>query len=424
MAPQHYDVFLSYGEGDSQTGFNDFLYNSLVAAGVHVFRHDDALPAGKQIGPEILWAIRSCRIAIPVISEQYAQSNWCLSELTEIMDCHRHYGKLVFPIFYKLNVLDVRDRVGIFADALRTLEKQHSSEETQKWQEVMASAARIKGWISNTIRNGHEGELVKMVVERILSKLKTTWIERLPMSPILMSNYYIRSVHHCFLQKTRSESKCQVFVAFRGPDTRFGLAAYLCISLEAAGIRVFDDNDPLLIGTDIDNEIYNAIDCCKIAIPILSKNYAASVWCLNELDQMVECKRRKGLKILPIFYKVEPSQVQELSHSFQEDMCKHKKQVDGYTYERWERALREVGSSSNGLISEKISNGYLLSPFPTKNFNLILLSETSYTTSSLLQFYLAIDRHEGVLVKRVVKDISRLLNNPQTSPIPKLFSRL
>jgi len=60
-------VFLSFRGGDTRTGFTDFLYNSLVAAGVHVFRDDDALPVGKKIGPEILWAIRSCRIAIPIV---------------------------------------------------------------------------------------------------------------------------------------------------------------------------------------------------------------------------------------------------------------------------------------------------------------------------------------------------------------------
>ncbi|XP_018727530.2 toll/interleukin-1 receptor-like protein [Eucalyptus grandis] len=258
--------------------------------------------------------------------------------------------------------------------------------------EALTSVARIKGWISETVANGHEGELVNMVVAKVSSELKTTWIERLPMFPILMSNDYAKSVHRCLLEKKRRESKWQVFLAFRGPDTRFGFAAYLYISLVTAGIRVFNDNDPYLIGKDVAHEIRNAIDHCEISIPIISENYASSPWCLNELAQMVESKRIKGQEILPIFYKVSTSHVRNLSHFFGECMLRHKKLVDTNTYERWEQALREVGSSK-GWATEKIANG-----------------------------------HEGLLVKRVVKEVSRLLNNPRTRdppiPIPKHISRM
>ncbi|KAL3742429.1 hypothetical protein ACJRO7_017842 [Eucalyptus globulus] len=348
MATQNYDVFLSFRDGDTRTGFTDFLYNSLVAAGVHVFRDDDALPVGKQIGPEILWAIRSCRIAIPIISERYAQSKWCLRELTEIMDCHRHHGKSVFPIFYKVDVVDVGRQRGNFQEALCKHEMQFSTKEVLEWREALTSVARIKGWISETVVNGHEGELVNMVVAKVSSELKTTWIERLPMFPILMSNDYAKSV--------------------------------------------FNDNDPHLIGKDVAHEIRNAIDHCEISIPIISENYASSPWCLNELAQMVESKRIKGQEILPIFYKVSTSHVRNLSHFFGECMLRHKKLVDTNTYERWEQALREVGSSK-GWTTEKIANG-----------------------------------HEGLLVKRVVKEVSRLLNNPRTRdppiPIPKHICRM
>ncbi|XP_030515759.2 disease resistance-like protein DSC1 [Rhodamnia argentea] len=174
---------------------------------VHVFRHDDMLPVGKQIGQENLWAIRRCRIAVPIVSEQYAQSNWCIRELIEIVCCHRHYGKLVFPIFYQLEVEDVRDQLGSFKKALCTLKKQSSTEEMQEWREALTFVARIKGWISKTVANGHEGELVKMVVAKVSSELKTTWIERLPMFPILMSNYY-RIIASCRIKEEKIIAKC------------------------------------------------------------------------------------------------------------------------------------------------------------------------------------------------------------------------
>ncbi|KAI6704199.1 hypothetical protein NL676_013335 [Syzygium grande] len=261
-APRNYDVFLSFRGGDTRTGFTDFLYNSLVAAGVRVFRDDDSLPVGKEIDPELLRAIRSCRIAIPIISEQYAQSKSCLRELTEIMECHRKQGQSVFPVFYKVNVYDVRHQLGNFKKALSEHERQCSSEELQKWVTSLFSVTWIRGWISYAIANGHEGELVKLVVAKVSSELKTTWIERLPLSPILASNYPIRS--GCFGEK----------------------------------------------------------------------------------------------------------------------MLRHRDLVDGSTYERWEQALKEVGSYK-GWVSEKIANG-----------------------------------HEGVLVKQVVKEVSRLLKNAQTHDPP------
>ncbi|XP_048140813.1 uncharacterized protein LOC115729355 [Rhodamnia argentea] len=380
--PRNYDVFLSFKGGDTRTGFTDFLYNSLLAAGFHVFRDDDALPVGDKIGPGIFQAIRKCRVAIPIISEQYVHSHWCVRELAEIMDCHERHRKPVFPIFYKVDVVDVLRERRKFKEALHKHERKWGPK-VPKWQKALISVARIKGWRSKAIANGHEGELVKMVVARVSSELQTMWIERLPMFPILMSSYPIRSVSLYFSEKKRRESEWQVFLAFHGPDTRCGFAAFLYISLVAAGIRVFSNNDPSLIGTDLSRETRNAIGVCKISIPILSKNFASSRWRLKELAQMVETK---GQKILPIFYKVKPSHVRKVSHRFGREMLQHKELVDLDTYGRWERALKEVGSFK-GWESERIANG-----------------------------------HEAVLVKQVVKEVSRLLNNPRThdplSPIP------
>lgn len=179
------------------------------------------------------------------------------------------------------------------------------------------------------------------------------------------SLWFVGSQCLYFMEKKRRESKWQVFLAFRGCDTRFGFAAYLYVSLVAAGIRVFSDHDPSLIGTDVALEISNAVDHCKISIPILSENYASSRWCLDDLAKMVDRKRTKGQKILPIFYKVKPSHVRDISYCFKANMLGHKELFDGITYERWEQALKEVGSSK-GWESGKIADGYLLSSFSPK----------------------------------------------------------
>lgn len=370
--PQTYDVFLSFRGDDTRTSFTDHLYNGLEAAGFHVFRDNDALQPGEKIGKELVQAIRNCRIAIPIISENYAKSRWCLRELTEIMNCHNEHNKRVFPIFYKVNVLDLHGPSGHFAGDLSVHEAMWGNE-LPRWAKALTSVAWIRGWISQTIADGHDGKLVKMVVQRVSSELQTMWIEQLPIFPMLMSNYHIRLAYGYFSEKKRGE----VFLAFHGLDTRLGFAACLYSSLVGAGIRVLKDDHPYLIGTHLIHGIFNGIHHCKISIPILSVNFASSQWCLDDLAEMVDCKRKKGQKILPIFYKVKPSEVKKISDSFGTYMLKHREKVEPLVYGRWKRALVEIGSSK-GLESEKVANG-----------------------------------DEGELLKMVVEKVLMLLTNPQ-----------
>lgn len=367
MGALRYDVFLSFRGEDARRYFTDFLYNSLVADGIYVFTDDDHLRFDEPMGSELLEIIRNSKIHIPLITAEYACSTWCLRELAQMMDCHKKHGQSVFPIFYEVDVVDVDRQRGKFEEALREHERKHSSQEVLKWREALTSVARIRGWTSEAIANGREVKLVDMVRRKVSSELRRMRIERLPM--------IIRSVFLHLSEKKWTENDSQVFLAFRGPDTRYGLAAYLYTSLVAAGIRVFNDDDPSLIGKDVAREIRNAIDHSIISIPILSENYTSSRWCLDDLAQIVDCKRTKGQKILPIFYKVKPSQMQDASHCLRLQL---KDLEDESTYERWERAMREVGSCKGGWESDQIADG-----------------------------------HEGVLVKQVVQEVSRLLTNPQ-----------
>ncbi|KAL3739843.1 hypothetical protein ACJRO7_021159 [Eucalyptus globulus] len=102
-----------------------------------------------------------------------------------------------------------------------------------------------------------------------------------------------------------------VFLSFRGLDTRQGFVDYLYHDMQEANIRVFLDEEELHVGKEIADELPTAIKKSKIYLPIFSKGYASSAWCLRELTHMVECKKSKPSKkeIMPIFYKVEPRDV-------------------------------------------------------------------------------------------------------------------
>ncbi|CAI0553057.1 unnamed protein product, partial [Linum tenue] len=84
----------------------------------------------------------------------------------------------------------------------------------------------------------------------------------------------------------------EVFLSFRGGDTRHQIAEFLSLFLKNRGIRAFIDDNHQYHGDEIGPSLAKSIEQSKIYIPILSENYANSKWCLKELAKMVECQER------------------------------------------------------------------------------------------------------------------------------------
>ena len=85
--------------------------------------------------------------------------------------------------------------------------------------------------------------------------------------------------------------------------------SYLNGTLRSKGINTFMD-DKLPRGEQISIELLKAIESSSISIIVFSKNFPYSTWCLDELIKIIECKKR-GQIVLPIFYKVDPSDVRK-----------------------------------------------------------------------------------------------------------------
>ncbi|XP_056162390.1 disease resistance protein L6-like isoform X3 [Syzygium oleosum] len=167
-----YEVFLSFRGKDTRKGFTDHLYNSLADAGIHVFKDNNELPVGEEIGPELLCGITQSKILIPIISKNYASSKWCLHELAEMLKCKRNKGQIVLPIFYKVEPSQVRHLTGKWRDAIDAHKKNMDEMVVKEWEEALKEISLLKGWQSEKIDNGHEGTLVKIVVRKVLSELK------------------------------------------------------------------------------------------------------------------------------------------------------------------------------------------------------------------------------------------------------------
>ncbi|KAI6689893.1 hypothetical protein NL676_026721, partial [Syzygium grande] len=136
-----------------------------------------------------------------------------------------------------------------------------------------------------------------------------------------------------------------VFLNFRGPDTRLNFTDHLYHSLDRAGIRVFLDDAEIRKGEKIGGELLHAINNSRIFVPIFSRDYASSAWCLRELAHMVECLRRSMDKvILPIFFDVDPYDVKLRTGLYADALKRHEDRFGYDELERWKVALTEVAS--------------------------------------------------------------------------------
>nr|XP_023879432.1 TMV resistance protein N-like [Quercus suber] len=134
-----------------------------------------------------------------------------------------------------------------------------------------------------------------------------------------------------------------VFISFRGEDTRYAFTGHLHFALVNACFAVFRDDTNIQQGETISSELTNAIEGSQCAIIILSKNYARSKWCLDELVKIVECRHRTGQILLPVFYHVDPSVVRNQTGPFAIDIA-HGTSVNNERIQKWRDALRLVAN--------------------------------------------------------------------------------
>ncbi|CAJ1958404.1 unnamed protein product [Sphenostylis stenocarpa] len=146
-----------------------------------------------------------------------------------------------------------------------------------------------------------------------------------------------------------------VFLSFRGEDTRYSFTGNLYNALRDRGIHTFIDDEELRKGDEITSALEKAIEESRIFITVLSQNYASSSFCLNELAYILHCAKRKGLLVLPVFYNVVPSHVRHHTSSFGEALAAHEKRFKAKSQdfelnmeklEKWKIALREAADLS------------------------------------------------------------------------------
>ena len=143
---------------------------------------------------------------------------------------------------------------------------------------------------------------------------------------------------------TQQPKKFDVFLSFRGEDTRLGFVGHLYNALCQRGINTFIDNN-LQRGEEISVGLFKVIESSRISIIVFSENYASSKWCLDELAKIVECKEKDQL-VLPVFYNIDPSEVRNQKGKFGEALSKHEEKLKYNKVQSWREALFEAANIS------------------------------------------------------------------------------
>lgn len=147
-----------------------------------------------------------------------------------------------------------------------------------------------------------------------------------------------------------------VFIHFRCEDTRSGFTNHLYSALMYRGIKTFLNDDEIRRGHEISPSLVKAIESSRMAIVVVSKHYASSSICLQELTKILEFMKDKGRPVWPVFYDVDPSDVKRLTGTYGEAMAKYEASSNVNTDQllNWKNALRQVadlpGFHYNGYV--------------------------------------------------------------------------
>ncbi|KAL6315946.1 hypothetical protein AAG906_013780 [Vitis piasezkii] len=118
-----------------------------------------------------------------------------------------------------------------------------------------------------------------------------------------------------------SQTRYDVFLSFRGEDTRNNFTAHLYHALCQKGINTFIDDDKLERG--------------QVISPAL------------ELVKIVECMKSRRQRVVPIFYNVDPSDVRRQRGIFGEALAKHEENSENMErVQSWKDALTQVANLS------------------------------------------------------------------------------
>ncbi|CAF2064500.1 unnamed protein product [Brassica napus] len=193
--------------------------------------------------------------------------------------------------------------------------------------------------------------------------------------------------------------KYDVFLSFRGLDTRRSFISFLYKELVRRNIRTFKDDKDLESGRKISPELERAIEESKFAVVVISANYAASTWCLEELVKIMDVENKDSLTVIPVFHGVDPCHVRRQIGQVAVQLEKHEKREDREKVLSWRQALTNLASISGVCTLKWEDDSMMVDEIAKRISTLIDTTRKPTRTGSNL---VGIDAH--------MKALSRLLD--------------
>ncbi|CAN1264422.1 Disease resistance protein L6 [Linum perenne] len=172
--PVEYEVFLSFRGPDVRTTFVDVLYKFLDHSKIRTFLDDEELRKGEIIAPSLEKAIKESKVYIPILSQDYASSKWCLQELALMVKwCKQGDDRIILPIFYMMEPKDVRHQEGSYKKAFQLHSKKYDAETIKEWKEALKEVGEMKGW--SVKESDRQGVIVDEVYSKVWSHLMRSY---------------------------------------------------------------------------------------------------------------------------------------------------------------------------------------------------------------------------------------------------------
>ncbi|KAG4977447.1 hypothetical protein JHK86_036921 [Glycine max] len=139
-----------------------------------------------------------------------------------------------------------------------------------------------------------------------------------------------------------------VFLSFRGEDTRRSFTGNLYNYLEKRGIHTFIGDYDFESGEEIKASLSEAIERSRVFVIVFSENYASSSWCLDELVRILDFTEDNHRPVIPVFYYVDPSDVRHQKGIYGEALAMHERRLNHESYKvmKWRNALRQAATLS------------------------------------------------------------------------------
>ncbi|CAN1270500.1 Disease resistance protein L6 [Linum perenne] len=139
-----YEVFMSFRGPDVRQTFADFLYSCLVRSKIRTFRDEEELPKGETLGPSLVKAITESKICIPIFTQRYASSKWCLQE-----------------------------EAGPYKEAFEQHSLKHDPQTVMEWREALQEVGQMKGW--HVTESNGQGAILDQILTKVELHLRANY---------------------------------------------------------------------------------------------------------------------------------------------------------------------------------------------------------------------------------------------------------